>query len=369
MERIEVLIVGGGPAGSSCAWTLRQHGVDVIVIDKSQFPRDKTCAGWITPQVIETLQLDTDQYARHRTFQPISEFQLSLCDRSPISIRYDKPVSFGIRRCEFDHFLLERAKAETRLGTSIQSLEKVDRGWIVNGTIQVDMLVGAGGHFCPVARRLRVKNSVRRRLVTAREAEFSVLAENSLAPSVRAPQLLFLRDLSGYGWVIPKGNYLNIGLGCVDSRRTAKAVESFVDQLTAAGVLKGDIPAPFHGHAYQLYCGETTGCVDDHVLLAGDAASLAYPQSGEGIRPAVESGILAAQTIIKCRGSYGKWHLQGYQQALESRLGRWRQASRLASRFSEKLGNLVAPWCFSSPWFLREMVLQRWFLHANQPAL
>ncbi len=51
MQNCEVLIVGGGPAGSSCAARLIQAGVDVLVIDRKTFPRDKTCAGWVTPQV------------------------------------------------------------------------------------------------------------------------------------------------------------------------------------------------------------------------------------------------------------------------------------------------------------------------------
>ena len=62
MNTCEVLIVGGGPAGSACAWKLRQAGLDVIVMDKAAFPRDKVCAGWITPQVVEDLAFDIDDY-------------------------------------------------------------------------------------------------------------------------------------------------------------------------------------------------------------------------------------------------------------------------------------------------------------------
>ena len=58
MESCDVLIVGGGPAGSTCAWQLRQAGLDVLVMDKQTFPRDKVCAGWITPAVVESLELD-----------------------------------------------------------------------------------------------------------------------------------------------------------------------------------------------------------------------------------------------------------------------------------------------------------------------
>src|SRR5690349_12740904 len=75
VESCDVLIVGGGPAGSSCAWRLKQAGLDVLVLDKSVFPRDKVCAGWVTPQVTEALQFDLNDYKRRdRTFQPITGF-------------------------------------------------------------------------------------------------------------------------------------------------------------------------------------------------------------------------------------------------------------------------------------------------------
>ena len=68
--RCDALIVGGGPAGSSCAWALRRAGLAVWVLDKSKFPRDKVCAGWITPPVIETLEIDRADYAAHHVLQP-----------------------------------------------------------------------------------------------------------------------------------------------------------------------------------------------------------------------------------------------------------------------------------------------------------
>ena len=69
MDRCDVLIVGGGPAGSTCARALRQAGLDVVVMDKAVFPRDKTCAGWITPAVIDLLALDIEDYRRQHAFQ------------------------------------------------------------------------------------------------------------------------------------------------------------------------------------------------------------------------------------------------------------------------------------------------------------
>ena len=62
MDACDVLIVGGGPAGSSCAWGLRGSGLDVAILDRQTFPRDKICGGWITPQVMSELGIDPAEY-------------------------------------------------------------------------------------------------------------------------------------------------------------------------------------------------------------------------------------------------------------------------------------------------------------------
>ena len=103
---VDVLIVGAGPAGSTCAGQLKRYGMNVLLIDKARFPRDKVCAGWITPQVLESLQLDPKDYGPHRTLQPITGFRVGVMAHSSVNIDYGSVVSYGIRRCEFDEFLL-----------------------------------------------------------------------------------------------------------------------------------------------------------------------------------------------------------------------------------------------------------------------
>ena len=155
MDSCDVLIVGGGPGGSSCARTLRDAGADVVVIDKAVFPRDKVCAGWITPQVVDDLELDLDEYANGRTLQAIRGFRAGVIGRSrDVTTMYDHAVSYGIRRCEFDHYLLARSGARLYLGQGLAQIRREGPSWIVNERLKAQMLVGAGGHFCPVARML-----------------------------------------------------------------------------------------------------------------------------------------------------------------------------------------------------------------------
>ena len=130
MDSCDVLIVGGGPAGSSCAWGLRDSGLDVLIVDRSHFPRHKLCGGWITPLVLEELDIAPQHYAPGRTLQPISGFRLSAIGGPQVDVRCDGVVSYGIRRCEFDEYLLRRSGARLREGEPITSIERsTAAGW------------------------------------------------------------------------------------------------------------------------------------------------------------------------------------------------------------------------------------------------
>ncbi|MGE3314110.1 MAG: NAD(P)/FAD-dependent oxidoreductase [Planctomycetaceae bacterium] len=365
------MIVGGGPAGSTCAWKLRHAGLDVVVIDKAHFPRDKTCAGWITPQVVEALRLDVPEYSGSRVFQPISGFYVAVLGQSGTQVEFEHPVSFGIRRCEFDDYLLRRSGARLRLGEPITRIERIGEVWRLNGTIEARMLVGAGGHFCPIARQMRAPK-LRTQLVTAVEAEFPITTNlNSVASNASTPRLYFRDDLSGYGWCVRKSNYLNIGIGLVDSRETSSALSRLLKDLNQDGTLSHEIPVNFKGHAYYLYDGCESQIVDDGVLLVGDAAGLAYRESGEGIRPAIESAIFAARVVVEANGQYDKGRLGQYRAMLTTRLGTPR--SPLLSGWFAPLGHQLRRTAFRhmirSPRLVREVLLRNRFLHSYQPGL
>src|SRR5512143_3525420 len=98
MTACDVLIIGGGPAGSSCAWQLRRAGLHVVVWDRRAFPRDKICAGWITPQILDELAIDPAAYAAEGlTLQPIRGFCISRQGDAQARVRYDHVVSYAIR--------------------------------------------------------------------------------------------------------------------------------------------------------------------------------------------------------------------------------------------------------------------------------
>ncbi len=372
MKKLDVLVVGGGPAGSTLAWSLQDSGYRVAIMDKQTFPRDKVCAGWVTPAVMQELDIDLEDYARSRTLQPIHGFRISRAGQKQVTTRYPgQPVSYGIRRSEFDHYLLERCGAELMLGESFRSLEKGREGWRVNDRIDASLVVGAGGHFCPVARAIGAKYTASEKVVAAQEIEFEMTASQRRQCSVDAqiPELFFTQDLAGYGWVFRKGDYLNIGLGREDSHHLSSHVQTFVQYLKQQGKIPEDIPEKFHGHAYLLYPHALREVCRDNVLLIGDAVGLAYPQSGEGIRPAVESALLAASVIRHCQGDFSQARLQDYSRLLTERFGQRQPAPSLLEQLPAGIKQFLAGQLMKSEWFARNVVMDHWFLQSGQPPL
>ena len=362
MDSCDVLIVGGGPAGSSCAWGLRQSGLDVAVFDKQTFPRDKICGGWITPEVLTSLEIDPLEYKVSRVLQPITGFRVGRIGGTALETGYGAPVSYGIRRCEFDDYLLKRSHARLLLGEPLRSLERSGRDWVANGSIKARLVVGAGGHFCPVARLLGAKRSSEAAVV-AQETEFEMDARQSAGCSIRKeiPELYFCSDMKGYGWCFRKGDFLNVGLGRFDPHGLPSHVTGFLQFLKATGRITFEVP-PLHGHAYLLNGTSTRTIVSDAALLIGDAAGLAHPQSGEGILPAVESGLLAAKAIVASHGTYEKWRLDEYQTLLAGRRESW--ASDAGRYIPSALIKVLARGLLKTQWFVRGVVLDKWFLHA-----
>ena len=290
----DVIIVGGGPAGSSCAWELIRHGYDVFLLDKTVFPRPKTCAGWITPQVFEDLEILPGDYPHPMSY-------LSRLNIHVFSLRLPVPThQYSIRREEFDHWLLERS-AVIRYEHHVKDIRKEAGTYIIDDAFRCRYLVGAGGTNCPVYRTffadLRPR-SVRSRIITM-EDEFPYAVRDG-----QCRLWFFEQGLPGYGWYVPKkGGYINVGIGgkYQSLRQKGQTIRSYFSSL----VRKLEDLCLVTDHAFaprgcSYYIRDDTGPVMyDNAFIIGDAAGLATIDMGEGIGPAVRSGILAAQAIVK----------------------------------------------------------------------
>jgi menaquinone-9 beta-reductase len=378
MDSCDVLIVGGGPAGSSCAWGLRDSGLDVVILDKQTFPRDKVCGGWITPEVLAKLEIDPVDYARQRTLQPITRFRVGCIGGSALETDYGEPVSYGIRRREFDDYLLSRVPGRRILGTPLTSLTRdsgtSNGGWVANAQIRTRVVIGAGGHFCPVARLMEPPaggaNGAKPGAdtpVVAQEVEFEMSEQQKANCRVRkdTPELYFCPDMKGYGWAFRKGDFLNVGLGRADTNGLKAHVAAFLEFLKSTGRISFELPA-LRGHAYLLQGTSARQVIGDGALLVGDAVGLAYPQSGEGILPAIQSGLLAAKIIVGANGQYERQRLEAYRALLAE--GPPSVMLSIGRYIPSPVISLLARSLLKMPGFVHGVVLNQWFLHSDSAA-
>jgi flavin-dependent dehydrogenase len=314
--RAEVIIVGAGPAGAACARRLRQNNVDCLVLDQAEFPRVKLCAGWITPEALRDLDLNPDEYPHSLT--RFTSFQVSLW-----GFRFTAPTrQYAIRRVEFDAWLLERAGAAFRQHT-VRTVTPVAGGYDVDGEFFGKYLVGAGGTHCPVCRALFNSPNPRTpaSLIAAMEEEFPYDYTDD-----RCWLWFFDNGLPGYSWYVPKaGGTVNVGIGGKAEALTAEGQtlkrhwQRLVDKLDRLGLVRGRTYQP-KGHSYYLR-QRAPELRRDNAFLVGDAAGLATLDMGEGIRPALESGRLAAEAILR-GGDYSVAAIPRYSLPSLLRLGK-----------------------------------------------
>ena len=293
MRSCEVLIVGGGPAGSTAAWKLRRAGADVLVLDRERFPRLKLCAGWITPEVVRELGMDVASYPHRLLTFPrlrvhVGRLQL------PVAC-----VQHSIRRYEFDAWLLERSGAPVEQHT-VRHIAADGDGYVIDDAYRCRYLIGAGGTRCPVYRELF-------RELNPRASELQLVTlEHEIQYEWRDPDChlwFFAQGLPGYSWYVPKERgWLNVGIGAIAERlkHTGQDIRAHFGHL--AGQLEAHLTpgAQFDPSGYSYYLrGRVDVVRRDNAFITGDAAGLASRDLGEGIGPAIRSGLRAAQTILE----------------------------------------------------------------------
>jgi geranylgeranyl reductase family protein len=363
-QRWDAIVVGGGPGGSTAAWQLARGGARVLVLDAARFPRVKLCAGWVTPRVWRTLELEPKAYPL--TLQPFGDATLEL-DGDVLQTRWGRTVSYGIVRREFDDFLLRRAAAAgavVRDGARVESLDFEDEAVVTAAGEQhrAPIVIGAGGHNCPVARGAGAVSS-EEKVVVARESETHVGAERlrELTHRHGTPELFAEPDFRGYGWYFTKGDYLNVGIGCLgDGRDLHRRCDAMLARLRADGRLPAEMPLePFRGHAYAIRIDHPRQPSGNGFLLVGDAAGLARGVSGEGIGPAVESGAMAARAVLADPSA--AQHL--YRDSLTARFGTGEPGLgvRLLERLPHWTFEAVARTICRSRWLRRRLVFEEAF--------
>jgi flavin-dependent dehydrogenase len=292
MRHHQVVIIGGGPAGAACAKHLIQSGIDCLILDKQEFPRSKTCAGWITPHVFQVLEIPPFEYP-----YPLTTFSyLKLSIKGIPLFRIGR--QYAIRRVEFDSWLLNISGAPV-IQHEVKEILETDSGYQIDQKFSADFLIGAGGTHCPVYHSFFKSSQPRTgEKIVALEEEYPAEWHNGIC------QLWFFENnLPGYAWYVPKAaGYLNIGLGGNERALKEKGLmigdlwDLFLAKLKQKGLVHDREFKP-DGYVYYLRSGQESYRIGN-VFLIGDAAGLATLDMGEGIGPAIQSGILAANAII-----------------------------------------------------------------------
>lgn len=299
-----VVVIGGGPAGSAAARTLASQGVDVCVIDKAVFPRAKLCGGLLTLRSRKLFAHIFGDAAWERAFeyeaQGIGLFHQSRCLNE---VDGHSSLYFTCRR-QFDDYLLGLAREQGSalcLGEGVAAIDlqkKVCR--LQSGQdIGYDHLIGADGVNSLVARTLFGASYDRDKIAFALEMDVDrALLQRELV----RPEIYFGIVKWGYGWIFPKRDTVTVGVGGIQARNPhmKRDFEAFLTSLFGAlppGKIKG------HHIPFGDYKPRPGG---DHVLLAGDAAGLVEPITGEGIAFAMQSGHFAGLAVLEAMGSGGK---------------------------------------------------------------
>ncbi len=368
MELFDVIVVGAGPAGATAARSLSASGLSVLVMERHSFPRAKPCAGWVSPWVFELTGITPERYAARATL--VSFSSLIVWDGHDIAreVKFDRIRGYGVIRSEFDTFLVSLIK-DARLigGARATDIDQREGAIVINGHYKAPVVIGAGGHRCPVARKFgRIRPDERYVTAVVSETRLGREVINSLTPYPDIPQIIFNDDFSGYGWYFPKGDYLNIGVGTASAGHLNAHRDALMLRLQDRGMLPdyGRYPLNgFSGHAYTLMRLSPRTLCSDGVLLAGDAAGVAYTMSGEGIGPAIFSGLCAAEAVIGAIGDYSSQSLAGYPERLYTRFGGpYPQGVTSAiSSISGLISPIVRLFAVGNRAARRHMVAKRWF--------
>ena len=349
----DVVVVGAGPAGSSAAYWLASAGLDVAVLEKSAFPREKVCGDGLTPrgvQALEDMGIDTSPAAgwvRHKGLRVHGGGQVVEVDWP--HLEHWPAYSLVRRRSELDALLADHAQtAGARLTTGVTVTDPVldEAGRVVGvhtqtgpdkqpGTWRARLVVSAEGLSGRLAKSVGLVRredrplgiAVRRYVRTRRTVDdyLDISFDLSADGPTRA-------SMPGYGWVFGMGDgTANVGFGLLDTRRGdgsdhRQVLRQWLDTFPAEDHLDEEhAVTPLRGAGLPMALHRCPA-YSRGLLLAGDSAGTVNPFNGEGISYAMETGRMAAETAVdalaRAEGPQREGALRRYPDRLREAYGR-----------------------------------------------
>jgi geranylgeranyl reductase family protein len=290
----DAIVVGAGPAGSTCAYRLAQAGASVLMLDRARFPRDKPCGGGVTLRALKALPVGID---------PVVEDVVTVAD---LRLRYGKRVERGsgaplavmTQRSRLDAHLADEA---VRAGASFRDGAKVERIAAEDGVVTVvaggerltaRALVGADGVNGVVGRGLELGGNQAVGVALEGNVPWEKLDRARYGGRI----VMELGVLpGGYGWVFPKGDHANVGIGGWE-REGPRLREHLARLCAGHGLAPSDLEE-LRGYRLPLRSPSST-LARGPALVVGDAAGLIDPLSGDGMYEAFLSARFAAESVL-----------------------------------------------------------------------
>jgi geranylgeranyl reductase family protein len=294
VTRYDAVVVGAGPAGSTCAHRLASAGANVLVLDRARFPRDKPCGGGVTGRAARLLPFSVDPVVE----DVVTSVRMRLRFGGWFERGDGEPLVLMTQRLRLDAYLLEQAAcagAEVRDGLKVERAQAGPEGVEVTAggeRLQAAALVGADGvnGICSRALGLGGNQAV------GVAMEGNVGYDRLRTDDYRGRAVLELGVLpGGYGWVFPKGDHVNIGLGGWEGEGP-RLRERLRDLCAAHGISYDDLEG-LRGYRLPLR-SPSSRLARGRAAIVGDAAGLVDPVSGDGIFEAFLSGKLASEAVL-----------------------------------------------------------------------
>lgn len=335
-EQFDVIIVGAGPAGSSCAYNLKRlnPNIKILIIDKATFPRYKPCGGGISPEVCNYLDFDLEEAINYRCHEAVLV-------ANGKSTSTDMDDILMVRRDVFDDFLLNKAKecgVEILSPCEVIEIERSIQSTTINtakGIFKSKFVVLAEGGRGKLARKMGIApdNTV-----------FAAMEYEHYTEALDDKLYINFDYNKGYAWSFPKSDGLSLGIGGLvkgkdkDSVGLPKRLKDFVQQFSVHKLAQQHV----HGHPIQLYSGRQK-LVHGPVLLAGEIAGCVDPLTAEGIRPAIKSGYLAAKVLAETIAHNQPHRLKKYDKLFHREIGKDFQYARVMSYLVYNHRDLILP--------------------------
>jgi len=310
----DCIIIGAGPAGATAAYNLAKQGRSVLVIDKGSFPRYKPCGGGVSPAIADWFDFDFTPVIK----TTVSRVKYTWKFGDPVEITLeDVTPMWMVKRDEFDNFLIQKAiakGAEFKDSTEVTGINLQGEQWQVstsNGDFTSSYLIAADGANGPTAGWLGFDSP--QKVVAASLEVTTEVKEQNLA------YFDFGSLKNGFMWSFPKQDGYSMSAAFVrDPKGKPQEVKK---QLTNfAGKFGIDLANSQYTESTLNLWKEDSPLHSDRALVAGEAGGIVDPLIGEGIRPAIFTGLKAAEAISAALDGDSS-ALAGYSEVIKTEWG------------------------------------------------